>query len=163
MKKRLFGIASKLVYGLCAALYGNPTFAAVAGGKDSVQGYLVLIMLFINNVILPLLFSIALLFFLINAARYFVIEGGDSGSRDKARLMALYGIGAFVFLVSIWAIVNMLVSGLGLRNTAADCPDYFRNFGGVCGRSSSYRNGGGGLFINGRADLEVNVNITGHR
>ena len=160
MKKRLSLIASKLILGLCALLYGHTTFAAVAGGKDTVQGYLVLIMLFINNVILPLLFSIALLFFLINAARYFVFGGADSGSQEKARLMALYGIGAFVFLVSIWGIVNMLVSGLDLRNTAADCPDYFRNFGGVCGNSNS-GSGNGGFLINGSAELEVNVNLNG--
>lgn len=102
---------------------GSPAFAAVAN-KTTVQGYIVTILFFINNVLIPLLFSIALLFFLVNAARYFVMGSGDSGSREKARILALYGIGAFVFLVSIWGLVNMLVGGLDLENGRTQCPDY---------------------------------------
>lgn len=93
-------------------------------GKDSIQGYLILILQFINNVLLPILFSLALLFFLINVARYFIIKGANDADRAKARVLALYGIGAFVFLVSIWGIVNMFVSGLGIDNDRAMCPDY---------------------------------------
>jgi hypothetical protein len=127
MKKTIPLLFSKIYIALCtfvALLYGQYAFAQeVTAGKDSIQGYLLLIMEFINDVVLPLLFSIALLFFLVNAARYFIIEGSDSASREKARTLALYGIGAFVFLVSIWGIVNMFVGGFGLRNQII-CPDY---------------------------------------
>jgi len=99
-------------------------------GKDSVQGYILLILQFINWTLIPLLFSIALLFFLINAARYFILEGDSDGGREKAKTLALYGIGAFVFLVSIWGIVNMLVFGLGIGNDEAMCPDYLENWCG---------------------------------
>lgn len=124
MKKSLSLLALKIF-----AIAGSPLlFPVVAlaqyGGKDTVQGYIILILGFINFVILPLIFSIALLFFLINAARYFIIEAGDSGGREKAKRFALYGIGAFVILVSIWGIVNMFVNGLGFDNDNAMCPDY---------------------------------------
>lgn len=137
MKKRLFNLSSKLFLGLYATLYGNTTFAAVVGGKDSVQGYLVLILIFVNNVILPLLFSIALLFFLINAVRYFILGSSQSENQEKAKTMALYGIGAFVVMVSIWGIVNLLTSGLNINNDNAMCPDYLGN---NCGNSGGFGN-----------------------
>lgn len=141
--------ASKLAIAIFSVVYSPIAFAAAS----DVQGYLRLGLLFINNVIIPLLFSIALLFFLVNAARYFIIGGGDSDSQAKAKLLALYGIGAFVFLVSIWGIVNMLVSGLGFRDTRARCPDYLGNW---C-QSSSYgaSRSGNGIFFNASLDIQV--------
>lgn len=126
MKKTTSLLFCKIGLLACVLLtltHTHVTFAAY-GSKDSVQGYIILITDFINYVILPLIFGIALLFFLINAVRYFIIGGSDTEGRAKAKRLALYGIGAFVFLVSIWGIVNMLVSGLGFRGNEAGCPDY---------------------------------------
>jgi len=129
---------TKWILVLTAVLYGHTTFAAYAG-KDSVQGYIVLILIFINNIVLPLLFSIALLVFLINAVRYFILGSSQSENQEKAKTMALYGIGAFVLMVSIWGIVNMLTSGLNIDNSNALCPDYMGN---NCGSSTGFDNGG---------------------
>jgi succinate dehydrogenase/fumarate reductase cytochrome b subunit len=128
------------------------TFAQQAG-KDSVQGYLVMIGLFINNTILPLIFTIALLFFLVNAARYFVFGGANEDGQDKARRMALYGIGAFVFLVSIWGIVNMLVSGLGIQRNESLCPDFLERVG--CAKNARV---GAGASATGNINLQGNNN-----
>jgi succinate dehydrogenase/fumarate reductase cytochrome b subunit len=113
-----------LLYCIHAPLY---VYAAPTAGKHSIQGYLGLAIIFINNVILPLLFSVALLFFLVNATRYFVLKSGESEGRETARRLALYAIGAFVFLVSLWGIVNMIVYGLGFDENQAPCPDYLRD------------------------------------
>jgi hypothetical protein len=115
--------------------------SAQEGDKDTVQGYLVLITNFIGDTLLPLLFAIALLFFLVNVARYFIVGGNDSESQEKAKTLALYGIGAFVFLVSIWGIVNMFVSAFEIDDTEANCPDYL---GDWCGSSGNYGSSGGG-------------------
>jgi hypothetical protein len=128
------------VLGGAGLLYILPraTFAqSYEAGKDSLQGYILLILQFINWVLIPFLFSLALLFFLINAARYFIIKGDNEGDREKARVLALYGIGAFVLLVSVWGIVNLFVFGLGIGRDEALCPDYMDNW---CG-SSSFREG----------------------
>ncbi len=122
-------------------VFPSVTFAAYAS-QDNLQGYLVLIGQFINNTILPLIFTIALLFFLVNAARYFVFGGANEDGQDKARRMALYGIGAFTFLVSIWGIVNMLVSSLGVDDSQSKCPDFLGNWCG--GSGSGYSNYGSG-------------------
>jgi hypothetical protein len=128
MKKLSSLFAYKLITSISAALVffcGTFAFAAEAG-KDTLQGYIVLILQFVNYTLLPLLFSIALLFFLVNAARYFIFKGDSDDGREKAKTLALYGIGAFVFLVSIWGIVNMFVYGLGIDSSEPICPDYFR-------------------------------------
>ena len=74
MKRNLSVSLSKLVLGVFAVAYSPIALAATA---SDVQGYLRLGLLFINNIIIPLLFSIALLFFLINTVRYFIIGGAE--------------------------------------------------------------------------------------
>lgn len=128
----------KMLVGISLTLPLASLAQSLEANKDSVQGYIVLILQFINWTLLPLLFSVALLFFLINAARYFIIGGDDDGSREKARRLALYGIGAFVFLVSIWGIVNMFVFGLGIGQEEAMCPDYLDNWCGGGFRESTF-------------------------
>ena len=115
---------------------------AQGGDKDTVQGYLVLITNFVGDTLLPFLFAIALLFFLVNIARYFIIGGSEAESQEKAKTLAIYGIGAFVFLISIWGIVNMFVSAFEIDDTEANCPDYL---GDWCGSSGNYGNSGGGF------------------
>jgi hypothetical protein len=114
---------------------------AQGGDKDSVQGYLVLITNFIGDTLLPFLFAIALLFFLVNVARYFILGGSDSESQEKAKTLAIYGVGAFVFLVSLWGIVNMFVNAFEIDDDEAKCPDYLQDW---CGSSGNYGSSGGG-------------------
>lgn len=114
--------------------------SAQGGDKDSVQGYLVLISNFIGDTLLPFLFAIALLFFLVNVGRFFIAGGSDAESQEKAKTLAIYGIGAFVFLVSIWGIVNMFVSAFEIDDDEAKCPDYLQDW---CGSSGNYGSSGG--------------------
>ena len=91
---------------------------------------------FLSNIILPLLFSLAALAFLYNMARYFIIGGDSDESRAKAKRNAIWGIAAFVFLISIWAIVNLvlggLFSGFGVSGSGTNCPDYYQAMGMTC-------------------------------
>lgn len=113
---------------------------------QSLQELIIGSTLFINNVLIPLFFGIALLFFVWNATKFFIIGAGETDAKDNAKRLALYGIGAFVILVSLWGIVNLLVSGLGWRNSSAITPDYMMNSGGQGGWGfyfefgSDYRN-----------------------
>jgi len=89
----------------------------------NIQAYLTSILAFLNSVILPFLIALAFLFFIINVTRYFIIGGGSEESQQKAKTLAFWGILAFVLIVSLWGIVNLLVSGLGLTNMPMT-PDY---------------------------------------
>lgn len=80
----------------------------------NLQTLLLNILYFLNETIVVALLSIAGLVFLWNAARYFIIGGSNEDSQKKARSLALWGILAFVFILSISGIVNMFVIGLGL-------------------------------------------------
>jgi len=105
---------------LAAALLSlpAPVFAA------TLQEYMVAILMFINNTLIPSLFALAFLFFIINVVRYFIIGGASDDGRKSAKRLALWGIIAFVLMVSIWGIVNMLVYGFGFGRTLYVCPDY---------------------------------------
>ncbi len=79
---------------------------------------------FLNGMVLPAIMAIAGLFFMVNAFRYFILGGAEPESQEKAKTLALWGIAAFVFTVSLWGIVNILVEGAGLDNDPIE-PDYF--------------------------------------
>ncbi len=93
----------------------------------SIQEFIVRLTLFIGNTLLPFLFGLALLFFLYNALSLFILKSNENEAQESAKRFALYSIAAFVFLVSIWGIVNLLINGLGLNDSYDVVPDYIIN------------------------------------
>lgn len=101
------------------ALYVVPVVAAAQTGNfkeltkffDSIRG-------FINGTLVPLVFAIAFLAFLWGATKYFILGGGDEGKREEGRQLMLYSIVAFVLMISIWGIVNLI--GGSLFNTGGN-------------------------------------------
>ncbi len=83
------------------------TFAQLVSGTNG-QGGIVGI---VNGQIIPLLFALAFIFFMINIVRYVFIEGGDEG-RKKGRDAMIYGMIGLVLLFSIWGILNLLLNTL---------------------------------------------------
>jgi F0F1-type ATP synthase assembly protein I len=45
--------------------------------------------------------------------KYFILGGGDEDSRKEGRQLMLYSILAFFLMVTIFAIVDLLATGLG--------------------------------------------------
>jgi hypothetical protein len=84
---------------------------------QSFQSLFTNIVIFIDRALIPFLFGIAFLFFVINVFRYFILGGSNPEAQDSAKSLALYGVAAFVFLIIFWGIVNMLVSSLGIGST----------------------------------------------
>ena len=78
---------------------------------------------FVNNTIIPFILAIAFLIFIWNITKYFVFGGSNEESQEKARATALWGISAFVIILSLWGIVNFVVDNLGLDNRGI-VPDY---------------------------------------
>lgn len=71
---------------------------------------------FINNVLIPLVFAIALLVFLYGVFKYFILGGGDPDSRKEGTQLMLYAVIGFVVMVSIFGIVNLIADGLGFSD-----------------------------------------------
>jgi hypothetical protein len=120
---------------------------------QSLQQFIVSITYFIGNVLLPLLFGLALLFFIYNTFKFYILEGGHH--KEEAKKMALYGIAAFVLLVSIWGIVNLFLNGLGLGNDNPVKPDYFgtSRSGSGSGSYLEFNFGGGNSNTNQQSDF----------
>ena len=75
--------------------------------------YLVGVLEFINNTLVPLVFALAFLAFIWGALRYFVWGASDEGKREEGRNLMLWGIIGFVLMVSVWGIVNFVAEGIG--------------------------------------------------
>jgi hypothetical protein len=81
-------------------------------------------MQFVNGVIVPLIFAAAFLFFIWGMFKYFIMGGANEESRDQGKQLMLWGVIAFVAMVSIYGLVNVVAEGLGFRDTEIiDIPD----------------------------------------
>lgn len=103
---------------------------------QSLQQFILSVSSFINGVLIPFLFALALLFFIFHTFRYYIKDAGED--KEKAKNLALYGVAAFVILVSIWGLVNLLMSGLGLRQNEPLSPDYFGTTRSGSGDANSF-------------------------
>jgi hypothetical protein len=68
---------------------------------------------FINDVLIPLVFAIALLVFIWGAFQYFILGGHNEEKQKEGRGLMMYAIIGFVLMVSIFGIVNLIANGLG--------------------------------------------------
>lgn len=92
---------------------------------QDVQSFLENFLLFLNNSVIPFLIGVAFLFFTYNAIRFFVLEGSSEEGRGKAKTLAIYGVAAFVLIITFWGIINLLTSSIGLDDCDAPQSDYY--------------------------------------
>lgn len=78
----------------------------------------------LNDALLPLLMGVAMLVFLWNLTRFAIIGGASDEGRESARSLMIWGITAFVVMVSVWGIINLFAVGLGLTDNRPIIPDY---------------------------------------
>lgn len=67
---------------------------------------------FINNILVPLIFALALLVFIYGMFKFFVLGGDNEEEQKKGKQLVLWAIIGFVLMVSIWGIVNLLAGSL---------------------------------------------------
>lgn len=116
----------KSVYFILATLLAVAPELVFAQG--TVQKLLVNIPAFFNTVLIPFLFGLAFLFFVINVIRYFVAGGSSEDGRENAKNLIIYSVAAIVFLIIFWGIVNLLSTSIGLQNKTQPCPDFLQKF-----------------------------------
>lgn len=103
---------------LAASLF--PLLTNAASAQQDIKSVLT----FSNTVLLPFILGIGFLFVVINAIRFFVIEGATEDGHEKAKALAIYGVAAFVVIVIFWGVVNLLASSFGFAGATAPTPDY---------------------------------------
>ena len=68
----------------------------------------------INVVVIPVIFTLAFAAFIWGVVNAFILHGADGTTQKKGRDVALWGLIGLVLLFSIWSIVNILLSTVGI-------------------------------------------------
>lgn len=86
---------------LAAPPTGAPTLADIVNNN---------IVPFVDNAVIPLLYVLAFMFFVVGVARYFFTGGEEN--RQKGKLFVLWGLIGMVAIFGIWGIVRLLLSAI---------------------------------------------------
>lgn len=92
--------------------------------EEMIQDFLIGFIDFGNSVVIPLLFSIAFLFFIWNAFLFFILGGSNDEGKEKAKKLMLYGLMAMILMIVIWGVVKISTRALGIDRGSIICPDY---------------------------------------
>lgn len=71
-----------------------------------------------SQIIVPLLFSVAVVAFIWGIINYFIMGAADEKKRKEGRQFAMWGIIALFIMVSMWGLVRILQNTFGLTDTA---------------------------------------------
>lgn len=88
--------------------------AAYFGGVDDLVTRLAG---FIDTVLIPFVFTLALLIFIWGMFRFFIWGQANEEDRSKGRQMIMWSIIGMAFMVSIWGIVAIFSEGVFGANT----------------------------------------------
>ena len=69
---------------------------------------------FIGDVLVPFILGIALLLFIYGIYMFFILGATDQEKRKDGKKFLLWSVIAFVIILSVWGIVNLIASGIGL-------------------------------------------------
>ena len=73
----------------------------------------------LNIVVIPFIIALAFFFFVWGVIRYFFLDNkGDEGKLKEGREFILWGIVGLVLIFSIWGLVNIALSTLGIAPAA---------------------------------------------
>lgn len=96
--------------------------AQFAAGDDGIDTFFSGANELINGYLITGLLALAFLMFIIGIAQYFFLGGGgeNADDRKKGRTLMIWGIIAFVVIVSVWGLVGLIAGGLGLEGQDLD-------------------------------------------
>ncbi len=93
---------------------GVPTFVFAQDPSFGGIGRLISdVLSLIEWYLIPLVFSLSFLLFLWGLFNFFFVGGGNAESREAGRQLMMWGIVAFVVMVSIWGIVSVVAYSFG--------------------------------------------------
>jgi hypothetical protein len=110
--------ASILVTGLAALAI--PLISSAAINNISDVGTFIIDT--INNVVVPVLFSIAFIVFLWGAFQVFIVGANSEEVKEKGKNHMLWGLIGFFVMVSVWGLVNILTGTIQFGNNAGVPP-----------------------------------------
>jgi hypothetical protein len=72
----------------------------------------------LKNVVVPVILALAFCVLVWGIANYFIIHGNDEARREEGRQFILWGFLGMLVLFSVWGLVNLLLSTLGIAPTS---------------------------------------------
>ncbi len=106
----------------------------------NIFGFISMVLMFIDRLLVPLIFAIAFIVFLWGIYQYFILGGANEEKRKEGQKLAMAGIIGFVIMIAVWGIVGLLVNSLGF-DTRGRPP--LPTFGGAGGYGVGGGQGGG--------------------
>ena len=77
--------------------------------------FLINIILFTNDILIPFIIGIGFLFFVWGMFQYFIMGGADEEKRERGKSLMVHSIIAFVVIIIFFGIVNLITSSTGLE------------------------------------------------
>ncbi|MDO8566902.1 MAG: hypothetical protein Q7R58_01980 [bacterium] len=77
------------------------------------------ILYIINNVLVPVLFAVAFIVFLYGIVVKYIFSHGDQTKVSEGHKLILWGLVAFVVMISLWGLVNVVANTFGLYGVSA--------------------------------------------
>lgn len=99
---------------LLAGSYSLPIFAVAQVNTTQIKKYSESIIVVINSYLVPVLMAIAFIVFLWGVYKYFILGATEEKSRTDGRQFVMWGIIGFVIILSVWSLVTILASTVGL-------------------------------------------------
>lgn len=112
MSKKIFRNISipSLAFLLPAIAFAQPSAGLGGIGSTINTG-----MGFLNGTLVPLVFALSFFMFLWGMFTYFFLSHASEEGREGGKQLMLWAVIAFVMMVSIWGLVNVVAQGLGFR------------------------------------------------
>ncbi len=76
----------------------------------------------VNNILIPLVFALAFLVFVWGLLKYFIFGGGNTESQEQGKQLMIWGVVAFVVMVSLWGIVSVISTSLQIGGGTVKIP-----------------------------------------
>jgi hypothetical protein len=115
---------------LVILLFASGASVAAAQSKDfdvtanPLSQALLAVIAFIDQVLVPLLFAIALIVFIWGVVQAFILGGNNEEKRDDGKKFILWGIIGLFVMTSIWGIVALFVNTFGFTGGAPCLPSF---------------------------------------
>lgn len=118
----------KTLYTALAFLIPAAAFAQ-ANDMDTVDEIFIWFVRLIDVILIPLAFSLALIFFLFGVFKYFFSSGASAEeNRQQGKKYIVWAIVGFVVMISIWGIVNVIVRTFKFEDASRpNLPCFSRN------------------------------------
>ena len=99
--------------------FGNVGGGAMMCGASNICYVASTILYIINSVLVPVLFALAFIVFLYGIVAKYIFSHGDPTKVEEGHRLILWGLVAFVVMISLWGLVNVVANTFGLAGSYA--------------------------------------------